>query len=327
LVEALLDEDKPFPPRFLHRLSDLNPADATRLAEAWPQIAVWRRQNLLEDLYELSEADTVLSFEAVGRLGLQDSDARVRLLSIQVLEDYEFTELVPTYIRMVETDPDAEVRARAASALGQYVYLGETEEMSVKLLHTVEECLLQVISGKDAPLVRRRALEALGYSSREDVPPLIETAYASKKKDWLVTALFAMGRSGNEVWRPKVLRMLTSNWPAVRAEAASASGELGLQEAVPQLMELLNDDEEDVHSAAIWALSQTGGERVRQVLEDLLENAEDDEDAEFLDEALENLALTEDMQLFSVLDLADEDLEDNPVGDNRVEDDDEDSTR
>ena len=82
-----------------------------------------------------------------------------------------------------------------------------------------------------------------------------------------------------------------------------------------------------MHSAAIWALSQTGGERVRQVLEDLLENAEDDEDAEFLDEALENLALTEDMQLFSVLDLADEDLEDNPVGDNRVEDDDEDSTR
>ena len=47
VVDALLDDQTPFPPRFLHRLSDLSPEDATTLIKAWPNISSPRRAALV----------------------------------------------------------------------------------------------------------------------------------------------------------------------------------------------------------------------------------------------------------------------------------------
>jgi hypothetical protein len=56
----------------------------------------------------------------------------------------------------------------------------------------------------------------------------------------------------------------------------------------------------------IWALSRIGGEGVRSKLEELLEIEEDDEEADFIEEALETLSFTEDMGNFSLIDVDDE---------------------
>lgn len=298
LVAALLDESTPFPPRYLRRFTDLPLDEHKQLTETWPRISAWRRKALLEDLDELNTADTVLSFEAVCQVALGDSEPVVRKLAVRMLDEYENPEMIPTYLRLVKDDPDSEVRAAIASAMGAYIYQGELEKIAKSKQIAVEDCLLGLTQGTDAPLVRRRALESLGYSSREEVTPLIDQAYTSGKREWLVSALFAMGRSVNEIWGEKVLRMLDNEWPTVRAEAVTAAGELGLKEAGPRLMKLVEDDDDRVRTAAVWALSQIGGERVRALLEDLLEQVEDDDEAEFLEEALENLSFTEDENLF-----------------------------
>ncbi len=88
----------------------------------------------------------------------------------------------------------------AASTLGKFVYLGELEELHPKTLTAVEERLLKLATGKDETLVRRRALESLGFSSRGEVTALIEDACEQKDDDWLATALFAMGRSVDQQW-------------------------------------------------------------------------------------------------------------------------------
>ena len=54
-------------------------------------------------------------------------------------------------------------------------------------------------------------------------------------------------------------------------------------------------------SAVIWSLSQIGGEDVRTYLENLLDQLEDDEQIAFLEEALDNLAFTEDLERFDLL--------------------------
>ncbi len=301
LIDALLDENTPFSPRYLNRLSDLEPADASRLAEAWQKIPLRRREALLEDLEEVHLADTVLSFEAVGRIALKDSEPGVRRRAIQILREYELVDLMPTFVHLAEHDPDENVRAESATALATFIYMGEVEDISPKKLLQVEECLLRITSSSDTPLVRRRALEAIGFSSREEVPRLIEQAYVSPDTDWLVTALFAMGRSANTRWNPQVLKMLDHKRPPVRAEAAGAAGELEIKAAVPRLIELLEDVDPDVRMASIWALSQIGGEGVRQALEDLLEETEDDDEANQIDNALENLDFTEEMKELTML--------------------------
>jgi HEAT repeat protein len=184
-----------------------------------------------------------------------------------------------------------------------FVQLGEFEDIPAEAHHQVEEVLLEVLNGEDEPAVRRRALEALGFSSRDEVAVLIESAFNRQDPDWQASALFAMGRSNDERWTDKVLRMLASENRRVRLAAVQAAGELGLAQARPLLLRLLEDEfDEAIAGAAIWSLSQIGGEDVRLYLQNLLDNLEDDDDqAAFLEEALDNLAFTEDLASFDLL--------------------------
>lgn len=310
LLEALQNTDKALPPRYLYRLSDLDSAELSQLKQIWPGLPTWRRQGLMEDIEQLGEADTLLSFEALSLYAIHDPAAEVRLPAVRTLWEYENLALIPIFREMVIKDEDVDVRAATATALGRYVYLGELEEIPSEDLRDVEDRLLEVTRGNDASLVRRRALESLGYSGREEVQPLIETAFSSGMRDWITSALFAMGRSANEKWQPDVLEMLDNSDPSIRLEAARAAGELEISEATPVLFDMLEDPDDSVREVAIWSLSQIGGEGVRETLEKLYEETEDDEEADYIEQALDNLAFTEDLELFSVLDIS----EDNELG-------------
>lgn len=304
MLDALLNEDIPFNPRYLYRLSDLSSIELAELEGVWGQVSVWRRQALMEDLEILGENDYLLSYEAIGRLALKDVDPQVRATAIRLLWEYEDQELAHIYLDLMEADSDTKVRSAAAAALGKFVYLGEVEELPEDLEYEIEEKLLRTAQGQDESLVRRRALESLGYSSREEVPKLIQDAFESEQREWIASSLYAMGRSANEGWREQVLSKINSPFPAVRMEAARAAGELELSDATPALLELLDDDNVDVRSAAIWSLSQIGGPGVRTILEEMQEQTDDEEEAEYIITALDNLDFTEEMAMFTLFDIS-----------------------
>jgi HEAT repeat protein len=257
----------------------------------------------MEDLEILGDNDYLLSYDAIARLGLKDLDPLVRTIAIRILWDYDDQDLAWIYLDMAESDVDPKVRAAATSALGKFVYLAEVEELPVDLEQEVEERLLQIAKGQDEILVRRRALEALGFSSIEEVSKLIQDAYDTGQKEWIASSLFAMGRSANENWRQQVLSKVINPHPSIRMEAARAAGELELSEATSNLLELLDDDNVDVRSAAIWSLSQIGGSGIRDVLEKMHEQTDDEEEAEFILTALDNLDFTEEMAMFTLFDI------------------------
>ncbi len=344
---ALLDEQNVFPPAYLHQFSDLEGANLEALRSVWPQVKAHRRLALLEDLEDLAEADTLVSFDNVARMALQDPDPRVRAVAIRLLWEDEDPRLTPIFIQMMEHDEDAGVRAAAAAALGLFVYQGEVEEIPAETLHQVEESLLRVLgdlapgkagpgapvsTGPDESLVRRRALESLGYSGRKEVPGLIQAAYDSTDTDWTASALFAMGRSADEAWASDVLRMLRYPKANVQIEAVRAAGALALERARRTLLDLLDEEAQDseLRAAIFWSLSQIGGEEVRETLETILEETEDDEEAEIIEDALDNLSFTEDTGLYGLFDFADagkdgaagaEDLDDDLALDGDEEDD------
>jgi HEAT repeat protein len=309
LLESLLDEETRLHPRYLYRLSDLDPTEIESLEKTWQEIPLWRRQALMEDLEELGQADTILSFEAVARQAIEDDDPKVRSLAIRILNEYETKDLIPKYINILVNDKDADVRAEAALALGYFVYLGELEELPKKIQREIETVLLKTIDNDPAKIVRRRALEAVSFSIHEDVPGIVQKAFDSGDRDWMVSALFSMGRSADRRWNDNVMMMLDHNTPAIRAEAVRAAGELEIKESVLQLLDLLDDTDHNVRSASIWALSQIGGEGVRQSLEWLLEQSEDYDEINLLEAALDNLAFTEDIELYTLFDFPGEDFE------------------
>ncbi|MCJ7661084.1 MAG: HEAT repeat domain-containing protein, partial [Anaerolineales bacterium] len=163
---------------------------------------------LLEDLEDLSDKDDLLLLDDVGKIGLFDADSIVITNAIRLLWHAEDKKLVPTFIQYAATHADEGVRATSASILGTYVYMGEIESIPTELHTEIEETLLLATRKDVSELVRRRALEALGYSSRDEVTPLIRSAYTSKDTLWLESALYAMGRSADNQWDSSVLKMI-----------------------------------------------------------------------------------------------------------------------
>ena len=210
--------------------------------------------------------------------------------------------LVAPFLKILEGDEDPETRAEAASSLGKYIELGELEELPAKTQRQVEDALLTKANSEDQLIVRRHSLEALGYSSRPEVITLIESAFRRSNPDWQASALFAMGRSFDERWEEEVLSRLLDENPLVRLAAVEAAGELALVSARKILFQVLEEEEDDeITAAAIWSLSQVGGEDVRLYIENLIDLAEGDEQVEFLEEALDNLVFTEEMGRFDLM--------------------------
>ena len=293
VLHALQDADTPLNPRFLFRLSDLDQKEISALSGIWDRIPLWRRQRLMEDVHEMSQKDTLLSFIELGRFALEDPDAQVRRLALNTLSDYEDTSLARVYLDLLQTDPAAEVRATAAGNLGAFIYAGELDKLPRNLLERIERTLIEAYNHGADVSVRRAALESLGYSSRPEVDLMIQHAFDSEDRQWKISALLAMGRSANPEWQPQILSMLESAYPQLRAEAARAAGELELHDAAPTLLEMLDDPDAQTRHVTIWSLSQLGGEGVREALQSLFNEAESEDEIEYLDEALENLTFNE----------------------------------
>jgi HEAT repeat protein len=221
---------------------------------------------------------------------------------VRILGQYESVHLVPVFLNSLTRDADSQVRAAAATALSWYIYLGEIDELPEHTLNEIADQLMLVYNSSQPAIVRRRALEALGYSSREEIPSMIETAYYSNSHDWIVSALCAMGRSLSSQWIPLVMDMLENDDPEIMFEAVRAAGELEIKRASPLLMELLDSSDSDIRMAAVWSLSQIGGEGIEEALADLYEDVDDDKEAEIIEQALDNLRFTEDGEIFAMFD-------------------------
>lgn len=310
VLAALQDAQTPLAARYLYRLSALEPADLTALRTVWGALSGARRLAVLEDLESLAESNTVMDFDAINEMALADQDARVRVVAIRGLWATEQSALIPQLIQLLRMDKDTDVRAQAAAGLGRFVYLGEVGEIPTSAQQEAEAALLEVLHGDEDPLIQRRALESMGFSSRPEVAELIENAFDGGEEEWVSSALFAMGRSADERWGPQVMQSLADPNAEISREAAKAAGELELSEARPGLFDLLQDEESEVRLAAAWALSQIGGNGIADVLEEMIERAEDEDEIDLLENAIENLAFTNEMDELSLLDFSPEDLDD-----------------
>ena len=302
VLDALLADGGDFPRLYLLELSDIATPELRDLLEVWPRVNLRRKLILLEELGSLADADTLVSFDDFARALLTDPDPEVRTRAIRLLDECESLDLVPAYLDLFKNDPDETVRAQAATALHLFVDLGELEEIPEKIYHQVEDALLVSANSEDDVRVQRAALESLGYSSRPEVVALIESAFQRADPNWQASALVAMGRSADDRWEDEVTRSLISENDRVRRAAAQSAGELGLKSAQTLLLRMLEEEEDDdISSALIWSLSQIGGEDVKTYLENLLDQTDDESQIAFLEEALDNLAFTEDLDRFDLL--------------------------
>ncbi len=314
-LEELRQPDVPLTSASVYSLSDLDGDNRIAFQDVWDELPVERRRGLINLLVETAEMNFELDFSVIIFPALDDPDFEVRLSAIDgILEDSPRC-VIERLMQIAEEDPYTDVRAAAVESLGQFVLQGELGKLPEPLNTRLQELVLALYRDPQEDLdVRRRALEAIGNCSRDGVLALIRQAYNADELMMRVSAVFAMGRTCDDVWQPQIMEELSSDHPEMRYEAARAAGELELRPALPRLAELAYDDDRQIQEMSIWSLGEIGGKVATKVLNDLAkvaENSNDEALAEAVAEAQANASLSGDvLPLFDFPEYDDEAAED-----------------
>ena len=308
-LNLLLDENQEVNDKFLSDctpfFSDLIPTQLKSILKVWGEITLTRRHSLLAHLKKELAADLLYSFEVLGRALLNDSDPITRSFAIRLLDDCEADNLVADFLKIAEDDSAFEPRAEAITALGAYVYYGELDELLPENLKKIEDTLLSIAQSDKNTELRQRAVESLGFSSRKEVPTLIEEAWQRGTTTWRGYSVLAMGRSHDKRWEEQILEALLDESEIVRLAATKAAGIMSLASARTILLNALREEKDEaVLMASVWSLSEIGGEDVREYFLALLDQFDESEEVqiEYIEEALANLDFTEDVQSLDLFD-------------------------
>ncbi len=327
-IENLRDGDAPFAAETIYSLSDLAGERLDAFRAVWADLPLERRRSLLVRLVETAETNFELDFSAIMFPALDDGDEHIRKTAIDGIFEDSPSHVIERLMEMAQDDPFSEIRASAAAALGQFVLKGELGKLPARLNTRLQDTMLALHYNLNEDLdVRRRALEAVSNCGREGVHELIRAAYYADDLPMRVSAVFAMGRSCDEVWAPQILEELSSDYPAMRYEAARAAGELELRPALARLAEMVYEDDREIQEMAVWALGEIGGKAARNVLNQLAALADETGDVDLADavsEAQSAATLSgEDMlPLFDFSDFeGDTDAIDDLYGDDGYDDD------
>lgn len=286
---AIQDPDHAMASIELDALSDLSKGHLEQFCSAWSGLSLERQRGLVAALIEFAEDHVDACFAIIYRWLIEDDDPWVRAHAIEGLWEEEDVRLISPLIRRLEGDTASDVRAAAALSLGRFLLLGEYDQIDKSAARRVEEALLEAYRTPDQDVsVRRRVLEALANCSHDELPDMILEAYEDDDDIMRVGAVFAMGRSSDPRWNRHVLDEMGSSDSGMLCEAARASGELEIEEALPDLLRLLGDEDVEIRDAAVWALGRIGGREARRALKACC--ASDDEDlVEAAEEALAEL--------------------------------------
>jgi len=292
LVEALngaeLSSQTVIPSTLVYGLSDLTAEELGAIEPVWMVLPAVVKHRVLRALNESSEAMFELNYREIALRCLSDESSLVRSTSIELLWMDESVDTMQKLLALAESDPDYSVRTGALESLGRFILLGEYGDIPAELAAEAQELARRMHTDlRQSVEIRRRALEAFANSSHPEVKALIRAAYADGNHELKLGALFAMGRTCSKEWRSLLMDELESADSECVYEAIRACGQIQLKESVQRIAEFTLGDDQDLQMMAIWSLGEIGGKRAFEILSSLEENADDDEIANALDEALD----------------------------------------
>ncbi len=317
-VLAILKGNGSLRPGLLALLSDLSRDDLSDFRGAWSEIGDARRLEVARRLVQWKGQNTLVDYDPLFVHMLSDTSASVRLAAIDGLEEPTTAAHVPAVLNLMETDTDERVRAASARVLASYVFLSFCGLMPRPVADTILPRLLRQLDSEATPaIVRQHALVGAAYAADEHVHVLIESAYEVGDVADQVSAITAMGVSGDRRWVSVVSDEMESPYREIRLIAARAAGNLGDPSVLDQLLRLVEQDEVEIQLAAVEAIGKIGGSTAQGMLEDLLYDADLAELEEAIEEALEELAWSDGLSGMALMDFDPSDDEpDAPFTDN-----------
>lgn len=213
-------------------------------------------------LGEIGEPATPVLLEALS----SHPDEVVRRAAAKTLTLIGDPAAVPTLLEAFLHDEDTVVRGSAAGALAR------TGEVSVP-------ALLEILAAAESSeTTKGHAAWALAFIGAE-ATEYLEPALRSDSLDVQCAVIGAIAKviqeQPNEQLAQVLLEKLADECGVIRAEAASALGQVNYPAAIPALMHALGDREVEVRKAVVNAIGKTGDETALEPLQTALSDESD----------------------------------------------------
>ncbi len=229
--------------------------------------------------------------------GLRSPDPALRRSAVEVAADIMDDEIAGSVLKILESDPDEELRGLSAIALGPALEEccdeADWDESMVDAplgmarYREIEDRLESLYHDASNPkMVRRRALEAAIRSPQPWQEGTVRSAYDGDDAEWRATAVFCMAYLPE--FDDEILAALGSDDSDVELEAVRAAGQRGIEKAGSELYDRAASEttERAIRLAAIEGLATVHPPGAQELLTSL-HQSDDEEIAEVAEEALE----------------------------------------
>jgi HEAT repeat protein len=188
---------------------------------------------------------------------LGDESPKIRLNVCRLMSGNKEIADVEEIARTLGNDPDSEVRAAAAAALGGLIGNSRHDPRMMPVQDQIVDLLRTAVNDSTA-IVRQGVAIALGAATRR---PALD-ALIGMSSDEEASVRVAVAATLRTFWNPEatstLIKMLEDQEASVRKAAAEAFSIRKDAAAVPALLNLLNDAEASVRERAVDAIAYQG---------------------------------------------------------------------
>ena len=287
-LNTLKDSLQEFDENDLSELSGINPIEMYKVQEWWVSLSELQKLNLIQKINRIAEENFELEFYEILYFTLRDVSPDIRKESLNGLWECEDYRIGDAASEILLEDKEESVRIEASKLLRNFCYLIKNGKIlgriSEKIVNSTNFVLTN--TSMDSELWRR-TLESTACFNTESINHHINDAYNSQDIMLTSSAIYAMGETDNINWLNTVITETYNDLPEIRYESAIALGKLGNESVLPNIKELLNDEDIEVQNCAIESLGIIGGPIAKKMLLSLPSDLP--EIKESLELALENL--------------------------------------
>jgi HEAT repeat protein len=248
-------------PDLVQLLSVSNETVRSHAGKALADLGVVAVPSLILALKQPEPAVRVAAAETLGNIGPAAKEAIPALATLLGDEDQEVSRYAASALGRIGPAAVPEL-IEVARWRGRYTTdMASTAFANLKAdAATVRELVQWMGNVKEDPAVRAFAAKALGYmpeKARGEMPELIR-ALGDENNDVRIAARWALGQTGPK-GIPALREALKNDNPRILSGAAFALGSMGpaAEEAVPDLLRVMKDDDRTVRIDAILAIGKT----------------------------------------------------------------------
>ena len=289
LINTLKDSSSILPDRLGYFLASYNRAEVADLCGHWLEIPLTKREEVIRLLEQHSSS--YLTDEIALALFQVETDPGIKIRCMDLMDMTDSQDSTRVVIKTALEEADKNVRLKAIDLLSKCAYDIELDEIDLELGAEVMRGLLSLRKDPDEE-IQQSALYSASFVYSDEVENWIKEAFNKKGNTWQETAMYAVGRNLNPDWESRVLDGLYSIHGGIRRAAILSAGDMSLENARERLIELLDEEiGSDLFEDVIISIGKVGGDNIREVLESIGENSDDEDVKDAVEEALMELEL------------------------------------